>query len=93
MPDDPKTPPASTADDEGSDTAGAVVESAAEIAIGAVIAPFTGGETVPMVETMVETFEAGVDRLTHLRSRDESAIEDDGLPEGGGSSPGDDGSE
>ena len=89
MPDDPKTPPASTADDEGSDTAGAVVESAAEIAIGAVIAPFTGGETVPMVETL----EAGVDRLTHLHTHSESDIEDEGLPEGGDHSPGDDGSE
>jgi len=93
MPDDPQTTPASTEEPEDTDTAGAVVESAAEIAIGAVIAPFTGGETVPMVETMVETFEAGVDRLTHLRSHGDADSEEDGLTEGGDDSPGDDGRE
>ena len=43
-----------------------VVESAAELGLGAVIAPFTGGETVNIVGSVASMLEAGVDRLTHL---------------------------
>ncbi|HEX7472495.1 MAG TPA: hypothetical protein VF323_05400 [Candidatus Limnocylindrales bacterium] len=43
-----------------------VVESAAEFGLGAVIAPFTGGETVSIVGSVASMLEAGVDRLTHL---------------------------
>ena len=74
----PPTPPPSTApDDESPGTAGQVAESAAEIALGAVIAPFTGGETVTMVESIKETVEEGVDRLTHLGHRHDSSPEED----------------
>jgi hypothetical protein len=43
-----------------------VVESAAELGLGAVIAPFTGGETVSIIGSVASMFEAGFDRLTHL---------------------------
>jgi hypothetical protein len=43
-----------------------VVESAAELGLGALIAPFTGGETVTIVGSVASMLEAGVDRLTHL---------------------------
>jgi hypothetical protein len=43
-----------------------VVESAAELGLGAVIAPWTGGETVNIVGSVASMLEAGVDRLTHL---------------------------
>ena len=42
------------------------LESAAELGLGALIAPFTGGETVNIVGSVASMFEAGVDRLTHL---------------------------
>ncbi|MHB8458509.1 MAG: hypothetical protein ACYDAK_03550 [Candidatus Limnocylindrales bacterium] len=48
------------------DEAAAIAESAAEIGVGAIIAPFTGGQTVEMVESLVSIVEAGVDHLTHL---------------------------
>jgi hypothetical protein len=81
MPDDKgaePTPPTAAPDDEPSGTAGQVAESAAEIALGAVIAPFTGGETVTLVETIRETVEEGIDQLTHLRHHDASPRQDDG---------------
>lgn len=43
-----------------------ILESAAELGLGAVIAPFTGGETVNIVGSVASMFEAGFDRLTHL---------------------------
>jgi hypothetical protein len=43
-----------------------LLESAAELGLGAVIAPFTGGETVNIVGSVASMFEAGFDRLTHL---------------------------
>jgi hypothetical protein len=46
------------------------VESAAELGLGAVIAPFTGGETVSIIGSVASMFEAGVDRLTHLREHE-----------------------
>ena len=63
------TAPASPveAEDGGpGETAGALLESAAEIAIGAAVAPFTGGETVGIVASLTEALEGGVERLTHL---------------------------
>ncbi len=48
------------------DEAAAIAESAAEIGVGAIIAPFAGGQTVEMVESLVSIVEAGVDHLTHL---------------------------
>lgn len=54
------------AEGEPGDTAAALLESAAEIVVGAAIAPFTGGETMPIVATVAEALEGGVDRLTHL---------------------------
>ena len=48
------------------ETAEALLESAAEVAIGAAVAPFTGGETVGIVASLTEAIEGGVDRLTHL---------------------------
>jgi hypothetical protein len=71
----PATTPPTTPDDERTGTAGQVAESAAEIALGAVIGPFTGGETVTMVESIKETVEEGVDRLTHRGHRREPAPE------------------
>jgi hypothetical protein len=47
-----------------------VAESAAELGLGAVIAPFTGGETVSIVGSMASMIEAGVDRLTHPGERE-----------------------
>jgi hypothetical protein len=100
MPDDPGTegapiapstqaapPPPATADDEPSGTAGQVAESAAEIALGAVIAPFTGGETVTMVETIKETVEEGVERLTHLGHHEAESAGDDDTDHDGSSPP------
>jgi len=55
-------------DHDPSDTAASLLESAAEIVVGTAIAPFTGGETMPMVASLAEALEGGVDRLTH-RSR------------------------
>lgn len=55
-------------DRDPSDTAAGLLESAAEIVVGTAIAPFTGGETMPMVASLAEALEGGVDRLTH-RSR------------------------
>jgi hypothetical protein len=90
MPDDAGAEPATTppgeaatdtpddaSDDESTSTAGQVAESAAEIALGAVIGPFTGGETVTMVESIRETVEEGVDRLTHLGHHHDAAPEGD----------------
>ena len=50
-----------------------VVESAAELGLGAVIAPFTGGETVNIVGSVASMLEAGVDRLTHLGEHESPA--------------------
>ena len=74
------------ADDEGGagDTAAALLESAAEIAIGAAVAPFTGGETVGIVASLTEAIEGGVDRLTHLGAHHEAAPEDAEATETGG---------
>jgi hypothetical protein len=47
-----------------------VLESAAELGLGAVIAPFTGGETVTIVGSVASMLEAGYDRLTHLGERE-----------------------
>ena len=58
--------PAEAEDGGPGETAGALLESAAEIAIGAAVAPFTGGETVGIVASLTEALEGGVDRLTHL---------------------------
>ena len=58
-----------------------VVESAAELGLGAVIAPFTGGETVSIVGSVASMFEAGVDRLTHLG---EHETPEDGADDGEG---------
>ena len=64
------TPPADGASPPGDESLGdevtRVVESAAELGLGAVIAPFTGGETVSIVGSVASMLEAGVDRLTHL---------------------------
>ena len=64
------TPPADGAsppeDESLGDEVTRVVESAAELGLGAVIAPFTGGETVSIVGSVASMLEAGVDRLTHL---------------------------
>jgi hypothetical protein len=57
--------------------AGALAESAAEFGVGAVIAPFAGGQTVDMVESLVTMVEAGVDRLTHLGDHAASPDEPD----------------
>jgi hypothetical protein len=54
-----------------------VVESAAEFGLGAVIAPFTGGETVSIVGSVASMFEAGVDRLTHLGEHESPPAPDD----------------
>lgn len=55
-----------TSDHSASDTTAGLLESAAEIVVGAAIAPFTGGETMPMVAGIAEALEGSVDRLTHL---------------------------
>jgi hypothetical protein len=57
--------PRDDGDDPG-DQVPDVLESAAELGLGAVIAPFTGGETVNIIGSVASMFEAGVDRLTHL---------------------------
>jgi hypothetical protein len=51
------------------ETGTALLESAAEFAVGAAIAPFTGSETVPIVSSVASMLDAGVDRLTHLGER------------------------
>jgi hypothetical protein len=56
------------------DEAVAVAESAAELGLGAVIAPFTGGETVNIVGSIASMLEAGVDRLTHLGEHESAPI-------------------
>ena len=61
--------PNDASDDDGEDPGDQVpdvIESAAELGLGAIIAPFTGGETVNIVGSVASMFEAGVDRLTHL---------------------------
>ena len=60
-------------------------ESAAELGLGAVIAPFTGGETVNIVGSVASMFEAGVDRLTHLGEHETEResppeLDEDGRP-------------
>ena len=79
----------SSDDDEQSlaEEATSLAESAAEIGFGAVIAPFTGGETVPIVASMAGMLEAGFDRLTHLGEHESEP--DDG--EDDGAEPGEDG--
>jgi hypothetical protein len=52
------------------------LESAAELGLGAVIAPFTGGETVSIIGSVASMFEAGVDRLTHLGEHETPAEPD-----------------
>lgn len=62
-------PPEGEAKDDGDDPGDQVpdvVESAAELGLGALIAPFTGGETVTIIGSVASMLEAGVDRLTHL---------------------------
>jgi len=71
-------------DRDPSDTAAGLLESAAEIVVGTAIAPFTGGETMPMVASLAEALEGGVDRLTH-RSRpvadgEPAAVDEDERP-------------
>ena len=56
------------------------VESAAELGLGAVIAPFTGGETVSIIGSVASMFEAGVDRLTHLGEHETPAGPDQADP-------------
>jgi hypothetical protein len=53
-----------------------VVESAAELGLGAVIAPWTGGETVDIIGSVASMFEAGVDRLTHLGEHESAPVSD-----------------
>jgi hypothetical protein len=64
-----------------------VLESAAELGLGAVIAPFTGGETVNIVGSVASMLEAGYDRLTHLGEHETPAEAeppaDDGGPDDG----------
>jgi hypothetical protein len=52
--------------DDPGDRVPDALESAAELGLGAVIAPFTGGETVSIVGSVASMIEAGFDRLTHL---------------------------
>jgi hypothetical protein len=77
---DAEQPPAPDDDDREtlSDDVINVAESAAELGFGAVIAPFTGGETVNIVGSMASMLEAGVDRLTHLGERESAP--DTGAP-------------
>jgi hypothetical protein len=63
-----------------------VLESAAELGLGAVIAPFTGGETVNIVGSVASMLEAGYDRLTHLGEHETP-------PEEAAAEPADDGPE
>ena len=56
------------------------LESAAELGLGAVIAPFTGGETVSIIGSVASMFEAGVDRLTHLGEHETPAEPDQADP-------------
>ena len=76
-PEDDEARAAKRAPDGGQpgDTAAALLESAAEIVVGAAIAPFTGGETMPIVATVAEALEGGVDRLTHLGHPHQAAPE------------------
>ena len=53
-----------------------VLELAAELGLGAVIAPFTGGETVDIIGSVASMFEAGVDRLTHLGEHESASASD-----------------
>jgi hypothetical protein len=80
-------------DDEQSraEEATSLAESAAEIGFGAVIAPFTGGETVPIVASMAGMLEAGFDRLTHLGKHESEPDDGEDGGEGDGPEPGDDG--
>jgi hypothetical protein len=77
-------------DEDDGDTPGNrvpdVLESAAELGLGAVIAPFTGGETVDIIGSVASMLEAGVDRLTHLGEHETP-------PEEATAEPADDGSE
>jgi hypothetical protein len=66
-----------------------VLESAAELGLGAVIAPFTGGETVNIVGSVASMLEAGYDRLTHLGEHETPAEAETPADDGGA----DDGSE
>src|SRR6185312_6843125 len=81
--------PADASDDGGKDPGDQVpdvIESAAELGLGAVIAPFTGGETVNIVGSVASMFEAGFDRLTHLGEHEtppEDARKDDAPDEAG----------
>lgn len=77
---DARPPEAESAADTGNRVPD-VLESAAELGLGAVIAPFTGGETVDIIGSVASMIEAGVDRLTHLGEH-ESAPEAD-VPESG----------
>ena len=66
-----------------------VLESAAELGLGAVIAPFTGGETVNIVGSVASMLEAGYDRLTHLGEHEtpaeaEPPADDSGADDGSG---------
>jgi hypothetical protein len=69
-----------------------VVESAAELGFGAVIGPFTGGETVNIVGSVASMLEAGVDRLTHLGEHESAPGADADADADRGGAP-DDGSE
>lgn len=85
---DAEQPPAPDDDDREtlSDDVINVAESAAELGFGAVIAPFTGGETVNIVGSMASMLEAGVDRLTHLGEH-ESAPDVEPTDDAGGGAP------
>ena len=66
-----------------------VVESAAELGLGALIAPFTGGETVTIVGSVASMLEAGVDRLTHLGEHESPPdVEATDEADGGGAADG-----
>jgi hypothetical protein len=69
----------STPDDDGGtpgDEVPDALESAAELGLGAVIGPFTGGETVSIIGSVASMFEAGVDRLRHLGEHETPAEPD-----------------
>jgi hypothetical protein len=61
-----------------------VLESAAELGLGAVIAPFTGGETVNIVGSVASMLEAGYDRLTHLGEHETPPEETEPADDGSG---------
>jgi len=71
-------------DDDPGDQVPDVLESAAELGLGAVIAPFTGGETVNIVGSVASMLEAGYDRLTHLGEHETPPEETEPADDGSG---------